>query len=107
MDMNRTPPWRLWHRRRLAKSNSLAHLGEEERDYELYGNGRNAMAHATQKINDWMTNPREGFDIQPSFWRRAWQAVIPGVIGTDWEGGAFVVQIYFTSWYPDKPPVCK
>jgi ubiquitin-protein ligase len=91
------------HRRRLA----LAHLDADARHYELYGDDAKAKSHATQKVNDWMANPTEDFQLQLAWWRNCWEGFIPGVDGTDWEGGDFPVQIYFTPWYPEKPPMCK
>lgn len=36
-----------------------------------------------------------------------WKCYIPGVQGTDWEGGFFPLTMEFTDDYPTKPPKCK
>ena len=36
-----------------------------------------------------------------------WEAGIPGVSNTDWEGGVFKLTMEFSEDYPAKPPKCK
>lgn len=38
---------------------------------------------------------------------RKWEAGIPGVANTDWEGGVYKLTMEFTDDYPAKPPKCK
>ena len=38
---------------------------------------------------------------------RKWEAQIPGVPGTDWEGGLYKLTLTFPSDYPSKAPICK
>jgi ubiquitin-conjugating enzyme E2 I len=38
---------------------------------------------------------------------KKWECGIPGVVGTDWEGGVFKVVMEFSDEYPSKPPKCK
>mmetsp|Transcript_6224 Transcript_6224/g.10172 ORF Transcript_6224/g.10172 Transcript_6224/m.10172 type:complete len:159 (+) Transcript_6224:106-582(+) len=36
-----------------------------------------------------------------------WEAGIPGMANTDWEGGVFKMTMEFSEDYPAKPPKCK
>jgi ubiquitin-conjugating enzyme E2 I len=38
---------------------------------------------------------------------RKWEAGIPGVPNTDWEGGVYRLSMEFSEDYPAKPPKCK
>ncbi|TYK00890.1 SUMO-conjugating enzyme SCE1 [Cucumis melo var. makuwa] len=36
-----------------------------------------------------------------------WHCIIPGKVGTDWEGGFFPLTLNFSEDYPSKPPKCR
>ena len=60
----------------------------------------------------WRKDHPFGFSAKPEVEGGAqnlmkWTAKIPGKEGTDWEGGKFVLKLYFPEEYPAKPPKCQ
>ncbi|WVQ84622.1 hypothetical protein IAT38_006777 [Cryptococcus sp. DSM 104549] len=37
----------------------------------------------------------------------SWEVGIPGKVGTNWEGGMYIVKMAFPDDFPTKPPKCK
>jgi len=72
-----------------------------------------ALGRLTQERKAWLKNHPYGFVARParqqddSINLMHWQCIIPGKLGTDWEGGYFPLTIWFSEDYPSKPPKCK
>ncbi|CAM9710414.1 unnamed protein product [Chrysoparadoxa australica] len=72
-----------------------------------------ARARLAQERKAWRKDHPVGFYAKPESTEDGssnlmrWTVGIPGVKGTDWEGGVYKVSMEFSDEYPSKPPKCQ
>nr|CAB3485523.1 unnamed protein product [Digitaria exilis] len=71
-----------------------------------------ARGRLAEERKSWRKNHPHGFVAKPetlpdgSVNLMVWNCVVPGMQGTDWEGGYFPVTLTFGADYPTSPPEC-
>ncbi|KAE8658836.1 SUMO-conjugating enzyme UBC9 [Hibiscus syriacus] len=72
-----------------------------------------ARSRLAEERKTWRKNHPHGFvakpEIKPDGYVNLmiWHCIIPGKIGTDWEGGYYPLTLIFCEDYPSRPPTCK
>ncbi|KAG6571228.1 hypothetical protein IC582_025471 [Cucumis melo] len=72
-----------------------------------------ARGRLAEERKSWRKNHPHGFVAKPETMPDGtvnlmiWHCIIPGKVGTDWEGGFFPLTLNFSEDYPSKPPKCR